>query len=66
MKTRALSLGLGLAIAGTSFADITGAVTYNYTTTAEDFGGTSVTVNVSDLYLLSDDAADTVLNVYNM
>ena len=66
MKTRALSLGLGLAIAGTSFADITGAVTYNYSTTVEDFGGTSVSVNVSDLYLLSDDGADTVLNVYNM
>ena len=66
MKTRALSLGLGLVIAGTSYADITGAVTYNYSTTVEDFGGTSVSVNVSDLYLLSDDAADTVLNVYNM
>ena len=66
MKTRALSLGLGLAIAGTSFADVTGAITYNYSTTVEDFGGTSVSVNVSDLYLLSDDGADTVLNVYNM
>ena len=54
------------AVAATASADITGAVTYNYVTTAEDFGGTSVTVNVSDLYLLSDDAADTVLNVYNM
>ena len=66
MKTRALSLGLGLAIAGTSFADITGAITVDYAVTAEDFGGTSVSVNVSDLYLLSNDAADTVLNVYNM
>jgi hypothetical protein len=66
MKTHALGLGLGLAVAGASFADITGAVTYDYTITAEDFGGTMVTVNVSDLYLTSNDAADTALNVYNM
>ena len=66
MKTHALGLGLGLAVAGASFADITGAVTVDYSVTAEDFGGTMVTVNVSDLYLTSNDAADTALNVYNM
>ena len=55
---------LGLAAAAT--ADITDAYVVSYSVTAEDFGGTSVTVNVQDLYLKSDDAADTVLNVYNL
>jgi hypothetical protein len=54
------------AVAATAGADITGAVTVNYSVIAEDFGGTVVTVNVSDLYLTSNDAADTALNVYNM
>ena len=54
------------AVAATSGADITGAMTYNYSVNVEDFGGTMVSVNVSDLYLTSDDAADTALNVYNM
>jgi MYXO-CTERM domain-containing protein len=67
MKTTyALGLGLAAAIAATASADITGAVVNNYIVTAEDFGGTMVTVNVSDLYLTSNDAADTALNVYNM
>ena len=34
--------------------------------TAEDFGGASVNVNVEDLYLSSNDAADTAINVFNM
>jgi MYXO-CTERM domain-containing protein len=67
MKTTyALGLGLAAAIAATASADITGAVVNNYIVTAEDFGGTMVSVNVSDLYLTSNDAADTALNVYNM
>ena len=66
MKKLILTGIAAAAVAATASADITGAVTYNYSTTAEDFGGASVTVNVSDLYLLSDDGADTVLNVYNM
>jgi hypothetical protein len=41
-------------------------MTHDYVITAEDFGGTMVTVNVSDLYLTSNDAADTALNVYNL
>ena len=60
------AIGLGLAVAGASFADITGAMTVDYSITAEDFGGVMVSVNVSDLYLTSNDAADTALNVYNM
>ena len=67
MKTTyALGLGLAAAIAATASADITGAVVNNYIVTAEDFGGTMVSVNVSDLYLTSNDAADTALNVYNL
>ena len=66
MKTCALGLGLASIVAATASADITGAYTVNYSVTAEDFGGTSVTVNVQDLYLSSNDAADVALNVYNL
>ena len=52
-------------IAAGATASITGAVVNNYSGTYEDFGGVTVTVNVSHLYLTSDDAADTALNVYN-
>ena len=54
---------LGLAAAAS--AEITGAYVVSYSVTAEDFGGASVTVNVQDLYLASDDATDVALNVYN-
>ncbi|MDA1027318.1 MAG: hypothetical protein O3A19_12940 [Planctomycetota bacterium] len=67
MKTTyALGLGLAAVIAAGASAEITGAVVNNYIVTAEDFGGTMVTVNVSDLYLTGNDAADTALNVYNL
>ncbi|MEC8321914.1 MAG: hypothetical protein VX012_10930 [Planctomycetota bacterium] len=55
---------LGLAAAAS--ADITGAYVVSYSVTTEDFGGAAVTVNVQDLYLASDDAADTILNIYDM
>ena len=63
-----LIIGASIAtiIAAGASAEITGAVTVDYSVTAEDFGGTMVTVNVSDLYLTSNDAADTALNVYNL
>ena len=63
-----LIIGASVAtiIAAGASAEITGAVTVDYVVTAEDFGGDVVTVNVSDLYLTSNDAADTALNVYNM
>ena len=66
MKKVVLTGIAAAAIAATASADITGAVVNNYIVTAEDFGGTMVTVNVSDLYLTSNDAADTALNVYNL
>jgi MYXO-CTERM domain-containing protein len=63
-----LIIGASIAtvIAAGASAEITGAVVNNYIVTAEDFGGTMVSVNVSDLYLTSNDAADTALNVYNL
>ena len=63
--------GAGITVAAS--AEITGAYVVSYSVTAADFDGTSVTVNVQDLYLSSDDAwegvpesGDTVLNVYNL
>ena len=53
-------------LVGTAMADITGAYVVSYSVTTEDFGGTAVSVNVQDLYLSSDDAADVALNVFNM
>ena len=47
-------------------AEITGAYVVEYSVTAADFDGSDVTVNVQDLYLSSDDAADTALNVYDV
>ena len=61
-----LGAGLATVVAGAAAADITGAYVVTYSVTAEDFGGTSVTVNVQDLYLSSNDAADVALNVYNL
>ena len=54
-----------MTLAAAASGDITGAYTYNYSVTAADFDGSDVTVNIQDLYLSSDDANDTVLNVFN-
>ena len=61
-----LNLTAAASIAATASADITGAYVVEYSVTAEDFGGGSVSVNVQDLYLSSDDSTDVALNVYNM
>ena len=55
-----------MMLAAGAAADITGAITVDYSVSVEDFGGAAVSVNVSDLYLLSDDGADVALNVYNL
>ena len=60
-----LSMITTLGLAAAASADITGAYVVSYSVTAEDFGGGSVTVNVQDLYMSSDDSADVLLNVYN-
>ena len=66
MKTCALGLGLASIVAATASADITSAYVVSYEVTTEDFGGTSVSVFVQDLYLGSNDGADVALNVFNM
>ncbi len=53
------------ALAGTATADYTGAIEVGYEVTTTDFGGSYVTVYVVDLYMTSNDAADTLLNIYN-
>ena len=60
-----LTMTVAAGIAATASAEITEAYVVNYSVTAEDFGGTSVSVNVQDLYLGSNDAADVGLNVFN-
>ena len=67
MKTcTILTLAATAGIAASTSADITEAYVINYSVTAADFGGAEVTVNVQDLYLGSDDAADVALNVFNL
>ena len=67
MKTcTILTLAAAAGIAASASADITEAYVINYSVTAADFGGAEVTVNVQDLYLGSDDAADVALNVFNL
>ena len=61
-----LGSGVAMMLAAGAAADITGAITVDYSVSVEDFGGAAVNVNVSDLYLLSDDGADVALNVYNL
>ena len=64
--TTSLSLIAAAGLTAAATADITGAYVVSYSVTAADFDGGDVTVNVQDLYLASDDSADTVLNIYNM
>jgi MYXO-CTERM domain-containing protein len=66
MRTALFAASAAALLAGTATASMTGAVAISYSVTAVDFGGASVTVNVQDLYMTSDDAADTLLNVYNL
>ena len=64
---KAVLAGLSTGVlAAAASADITGAYVVEYSVTAADFDGSDVTVNVQDLYLASNDSADTVLNIYNM
>ena len=66
MTRTMITVAATTALTAAASADIIGAYTVNYSVTAEDFGGASVTVNVQDLYLWSDDAADVALNVFNL
>ena len=66
MRTSLFAAGAAALVAGSASASITGATVVSYSVTAADFGGTEVTVNVQDLYMTSNDAADVMLNVYNL
>jgi hypothetical protein len=66
MKTSTLfTLAATSMIATAASADFTHALAVSYSVTAADFGGAEVSVNVQDIYLMSDDATDALLNVYN-
>ncbi|MCP4833820.1 MAG: hypothetical protein GY895_03560, partial [Phycisphaera sp.] len=60
------TLAIATSMAAPASADITKAYVVTYPVNAADFNGSGVTVIVQDLYLASDDAADVVLNIYNM
>ena len=63
---KAVFAALGTAVLTTAAsADLTGAVAVSYSKTVTDFGGATVTVGITDIYMTSNDAADTLLNVYN-
>ena len=64
--TTTLSMLAAAGLTAATAADITGAYVVEYSVTAADFDGSDVTVNVQDLYLSSDDTADTALNVYDV
>ena len=64
---KAVLAGIGTAVMTTAAsADITGAVAVSYSKTVADFGGALETVSITDIYLTSNDAQDTLLNVFNM
>ncbi|MCP4845732.1 MAG: hypothetical protein GY901_11645, partial [Actinomycetia bacterium] len=65
-RINTISMIAAAGLTAAASADITGAYVLSYSVTAADFDGSDVTVNVQDLYLSSDDAADTALNVYNL
>ena len=52
-------------VAGTAAADFTGVDVREYSVTAIDFDGSSVSVDVIDVYMRSNDSSDTLLNIYN-
>ncbi|MCP4833926.1 MAG: hypothetical protein GY895_04110, partial [Phycisphaera sp.] len=61
----ASAVAAATSVATPASAEITGVYGVAYSVSAKDFDGSLFCVNVVDLYLSSDDAADTVLNVYN-
>ena len=67
MNTRiSVAAGLGLLVAATASADMTGNVFQTgYAWSGEDFGGVAVSGYVVDLYMEFDSEADVLLNVYN-
>ena len=63
--TSILSTSAAICVAATATADVTGIYTTRYTDTSENFGQATFTNTVIDLYVSSDDDADTVLGVFD-
>ena len=66
MKTSALGLGLAAVVTSAASAEITGLAVNAYSQTVADFGGATSNLYTVDLYAVSNDATDTVLNAFNM
>ena len=67
MRTQLFAgIGLATAITAGASADFTAAMTNGYNVSVTDFFGNSIDLYVMDMYLMSDDANDVLLNVYNM
>ena len=60
-----LSASAAVCVATAATADVTGVYTTRYTDTSEDRGQSLQTTTVIDVYVSSDDDADTVLGVFN-
>jgi len=65
MKIRILGLTT-LLLAPVAQADMTAAYVHGYQTQVTDYNGAMFDLYVQDLYVMSDDAADTLLNVYDL
>ena len=65
MKTVLLVSATTIALAVAASADVTGVYTTRYTDISANLGGVTQTNTVIDLYVASDDDADTVLGVFD-
>ena len=63
--TSILSTSAAICVAAAAAADVTGVYTTRYTDTSEDQGQSTQRTTVIDVYVSSDDDADTVLGVFN-
>ena len=57
---------LAAAVATTATAEFNDAVVVRYAVDAVQFDGTTISVMVEDLYLLTDDPNDVDVNIYNV
>ena len=63
--TTTISLITATGLSAVASADITGFYHNTYSVTAADFDGSDVTVIVEDLYAMSNNSSDVLLNIYN-
>ncbi len=65
MKTGTITLST-LLLASIAHGDMIAAYVNSYETQVTDYNGSLISLHVQDLYVMSDDAADTLLNVYDV